>query len=223
MKTFYAIVLLAFGGLAILGCSESTDQLVAPVEKASTVSLEKQVLHSVTGSANTYNIIYNHPEFGKCIIPGPKEKDGFYNVITVNAIENKDGTFTGHLLSQFQGKIPKDEATMTSGRVEAKVIQLVVDETGKMAKVVCEITSWNGPELPWWYVIVFVDNGEGNTPESKDHASSWWFSDLTEDRDLWLSQTPQEYIDWSWAILEPFNLPNMGPTIPIDNGNIQVR
>jgi len=56
-----------------------------------------------------------------------------------------------------------------------------------------------------------------------DEMSSWWFSSDPADRDLWLSQTPQEYIDWSWAIIEPFDLPNMAPTVPIDNGNIQIR
>jgi hypothetical protein len=225
MKTFYAFVLIAFLGLVIFGCSESTDQLVTPVEKMSTLntggSLEKQVLHSLTGSAHAYNILYDHPDLGLIILPGPKQKGSYYNVVTVNAIEHNDGTVTGHLLSQFQGKI--NEPSMFTDRVKMKVIQLVVDETGKKAKVVCEITEWNGPQLPWWFVMVFVDNGEGNTPEFRDHYSGWWFSDLAGDRDLWLSQTPQEYIDWLWAIIEPFNLPIIGPTLPLDNGNIQVR
>ena len=100
MKTLYAIVLLAFVGLAILNSAlKTTDQLVAPVEKASTISLDKQVLHSITGSANAYNILYDHPDNRFLIIPGPKQKDGFYNVFTVNAIEHGDGTVTGNLIS----------------------------------------------------------------------------------------------------------------------------
>ncbi len=225
MKTFYAFVLLTLLGLVILGCSESTDQLVTPVDKASTVSLEKGVIHSLTGSANTYNILYDHPVLGLCIIPGPKQKDGFYNVVTVNAIEHENGAVTGHLISQFHGKIPEDftyEYLQFLGKVEIKIIQLMVDETGHIAKIVGEITKWDGPQLPWWFAMAFVDNGEGNSSSSKDEVSSWWFSDQESDRDLWLSQGPQEFIDWQWAMIEPY-FPEMGATFPIDNGNIQVR
>jgi hypothetical protein len=225
MKTFYAIVLLAFVGLAILGCSETTDQVVAPVDKVSTVSLEKQVLHSITGSAHTYNILSVHPDLGNVILPGPKEKGGFYNVLTINAIIHNDGTITGGLVSQFQGKIPDDytyEYVEFLGKVEIKIIQLVVDETGSIAKIVGEITKWDGPQLPWWFAMASIDKGEGNSSSSKDEVSSWWMSDQESDRDLWLSQEPQEFIDWQWDIIEPY-FPEMGATFPIDNGNIQVR
>jgi hypothetical protein len=232
MKTFYSLILLAFLGFAVLSCSDTSNPIVTPVDKASTTNstgnLDKDndVLHSLTGSAHTYNILYNDPNFGLCIILGPKQKDGFYNVFTVNAIEHKDGTITGKIISQFQGKIPDDltyEYVEFLGKVEIKIIQLMVDETGKIAKIVGEITKWDGPQLPWWFAMAFIDNGEGKTSTSRDEISSWWFSDQESDRDLWLSQGPQEFIDWQWAIIEPFNLPNMGPTVPIDNGNIQVR
>ena len=78
MKTLYAIVLLAFVGLAILGCSESTDQLVAPVDKVSTLSLEKGVLHSATGSAHWRTI-------------GIQSRVRF----SFSAIQHSDGSFLG--------------------------------------------------------------------------------------------------------------------------------
>jgi len=228
MKKFnWIFILIAVVGFAIISCSDSSDQLTNSFTEESSFNnsgiLEKEVLHFLTGSANTYNIFYQHPEFGLCIIPGPKQNGGFYNVITVNANQKRNGTFSGHFLSQFQGPVPDSLEIMFGDRVKADIIQLIVDESGTKAKVVCEITEWNGPQLPWWLVMVFVDDGEGNPPENSDAASSWWFSDQESDRDFYLSLTPQEYIDWSWAIIEPLNLPNMGPTIPIDNGNIQVH
>jgi hypothetical protein len=220
----YVIIISALSVLFYISCSNNVPQPLAPAE--TTVSLPSAgnlakggVGHSLTGSANTYNIKYNHPDFGECYVPGPKEKGGLYNVQSFHAIEHGDGQVTGSLISQMQWEKPKDR----SDKLEAKVIQLMVDETETKAKIVCEITNdWYGMPLPAWFVEVFVDNGEGAS-SPRDEMSSWWFSSDPADRDLWLSQTPQEYIDWSWAIIEPFNLPNMAPTVPIDNGNIQVR
>ena len=202
MKTLYAIVLLGFLGLALIGCADNSSPIVSPTDKDVSLnslgSLEKgRVLRSLTGSANTYNIMIDHPVLGPCIVPGPKQKGDFYNVQTIHAFEYSDGSFGGSLLSQFQGKIPKDQKFMFTGKVEVKVIQLLVDETGTKAKVVCEITKWNGPQLPWWFIEVFIDNGEGKY-SPRDEMSSWWFSDQESDRDFFLSLTPQEYIDWSW-------------------------
>lgn len=224
-----ALLLMASLALVLVGCSDSSAPLVSPTDQSvslpgSSATLAKAgVRHSVTGTANTYNITVWSDYFqGYCIIPGPKEKGGFYNVFTIHAIEHGDGTFSGSFISQFQGKVPRDQATGTGAKVEGKVIQLMVDETGTMAKVVCELTRITGYPLPQWFVMVFVDKGEGNAPENRDCASSWWWSDKSEDRDLWLAQTPQEYVDWEWNILKDL-FPDMGATIPIDNGNIQVR
>lgn len=224
-----ALLLVASLAFVLLGCSDNSSAPVMPTDQAvtsagSSAPLAKGgVRHSVTGSANTYNItLWNDYFQGYVIVPGPKEKGGFYNVFTIHAIEHNDGTVSGSFVSQFQGKVPPDQATGFSAKVEGKVIQMVVDETGKMAKVVCEITKITGYPLPQWFVIVLVDNGEGNAPGKRDHVSSWWWGDLPSDRDLWLSQTPQQYIDWEWGILKEL-FPDMGATIPIDNGNIQVR
>ncbi len=223
------LLLMASMAFVLGGCSDNSAPILSPTEQSvaspgSSAALAKAgVRHSVTGSANTYNITVWSDYFqGYCIVPGPKEKGGFYNVFTLHAIEHSDGSFSGSFVSQFQGKLPPDQAIGTCAKVEGKVIQLMVDETGTMAKVVCELTKITGFPLPQWFVIVLVDNGEGNAPETRDRASSWWWSDKTEDRDLWLAQTPQEYVDWEWNILKEF-FPDMGATIPIDNGNIQVR
>jgi hypothetical protein len=230
MKTSYALILLAFLGLALLGCTDNSNPIVVPNDKVAAVnslaSLEIEgIKHSLTGSANTYNVLSWNEFFGNVILPGPKEKGGFYNVFTVNAIEHRDGSFSGNVVSQFQGKIPDDyvyEYVEFLGKVKMKVIQLLVDETGTKAKVVCEITSWDGPQLPWWFAMAFIDKGEGKSSSLRDEISGWWSSDQTSDRDMWLGQSPQEFIDWQWAIVEPF-FPEMGATIQIDNGNIQVR
>jgi len=79
---------------------------------------------------------------GNGILPGPKEKGGFYNVIAVNAIDRGAGKFSGSFLSQMQGKVPEDLSDGGLAKVKADVIQLVVDETGTMAKVVYKITEW---------------------------------------------------------------------------------
>jgi hypothetical protein len=209
-----------------LGCSDNTTSIVTPTDQtnfsASTASTlaKSGVKHSLTGSANSYNIIYVHPEFGTCIIPGPKQKGGFYNVQSINAIEHSDGSVTGQFLSQLQGKLPDGIQGTTFNTVHGKVIQLMVDEKGQ-AKVVIEITKWDGP-LPAWLVEVFIDKGEGKGAGAPDRISNWWFDTTEEARDFYLSLTPQAYIDWEWDIVEHI-FPDMGATLPIDNGNIQVH
>jgi hypothetical protein len=231
MKTL-SLVLLLIASMAfiMMGCSDNSSPVVSSKNQAintasSNMSLAKGgVQHSLTGSANTYNILASVPGFGNCIIPGPKEKGGFYNVFTVNAIDQGNGTVSGRFVSQFQGKIPPGWESGSCEKVEGRVIQLVVDETGTKAKVVCEVTTWtvapNNP-APRWFVIAFVDMGEGGK-SAPDRESSWWGSSDPADLALWLGQTPQEYIDWEWSILKDI-FPDMGATIPIDHGNIQVR
>lgn len=231
MKTMSFVFLLVASITFVFVLGGCTDNFVVPASSAdealmspgSSTRLAKYgVKHSVTGSAHTYNITQWNEYFQTyVIVPGPKEKGGFYNVFTVHAMEMDDGTFSGSFISQFQGKVPPDQAFGFAAKVEGKVIQLMVDETGTMAKVVGEITKIDGYSLPLWFVIVFVDHGEGSAPENRDHVSSWWFDSDPTLRDLWLSQTPQEYVDWEWNILKDF-LPDLGATIPIDNGNIQV-
>jgi hypothetical protein len=223
MKTLSLVLLLAVSMTFILmGCSDSSMPTVPASGRAISspgtpiVMSKSGVSHSLTGSAHTYNIY--DPEFG--ILPAPKEKGNFYNVYTINAVDQGGGKFSGSLLSQLQ-KYPKDGAFGGLAKIKANVIQLVVDETGTMAKVVCQITEWT----PWpgttpqrWLVVVFVDNGEGKTADPRDQESAWWFSRDDADRDLWLGMSPQEYLDWTEPQMGGYPL-----TIPIDNGNIQVR
>jgi hypothetical protein len=222
-----ALLLMASLAFVLMGCTDNSDPIVAPTGQALSspsspaVLAKTEVKHSLTGSANSYNIVYVHPEFGTCIVPGPKQKGGFYNVQTINAIEHSGGSVTGQYLSQFQGKLPEDvPGGFFFGTVHGKVIQLIVDEKGQ-AKVVVEITKWEGP-LPAWMVEVFIDNGEGKAPGMPDRMSSWWWDTTTEARDFYLGLTPQQYIDWEWDILEPI-FPWMGATVQIDNGNIQIH
>ena len=63
--------------MVILGCSESTDQVVAPVEKTGTGTLEKgPVVHLVTGNGNIWI-------------------EGRMGVLTINAHQYADGTVNG--------------------------------------------------------------------------------------------------------------------------------
>ena len=229
MKTLsLPLLLIASVAFVLLGCSDNSSQLVTPSDQTNLTAstsgtlAKAEIRHSLTGSANSYNIVYVHPEFGTCIVPGPKAKGGFYNVQTINAIEHSDGSFSGSYLSQLQGKIPEEIAAQGGffGTVHGKVIQFMVDEGGQ-AKVVVEITKWNGP-LPAWMVEVFIDKGEGRSPEMPDRMSSWWVDFTPEARDFYLGLTPQQYIDWEWDILEHI-FPWMGATVIIDNGNIQLH
>jgi hypothetical protein len=224
-----SVAFLLMGGLGFVltGCTENvyapstTSDQSSPLMNTNASLAKSGITHSLTGSANSYNIVYNHPEFGTCIVPGPKEKGGFYNVQTINAVVHSSSSVTGEYLSQLQGKLPSDvKPECFFATVHGKVIQLMVDEAGQ-AKVVVEITKWNGP-LPAWMVEVFIDNGEGKAPGMPDRMSSWWWDTTTEARDFYLSLTPQQYIDWEWSILEPL-FPWMGATVRIDNGNIQVH
>jgi hypothetical protein len=144
MKTLYAIVLLAFVGLAILGCSESTDQLVAPVEKASTVSLEKGVIHSATGNLSLE-------------MPYPEP----YRVhIVFNVIEHNDGSISGNM------RVFDQEAGFW---INGEVIDLKVDN-GNRAKLSCRIKK-SQLEFYTHLIFVVVDNGQGNN--SLPDQASW--------------------------------------------------
>jgi hypothetical protein len=151
MKTFYAIVLLAFVGLAILGCSESTDQLVAPVEKASTVSLEKgPVVHSVTGNANIW--IY--------------EKMG---VLTINAHQYADETVKGNMHLVTTALNPKGEKV----HYEVVALKIYPDfEDGNAALFWARVISVSNPDYEWMmgklFVSFLVDNGEGANATAPD-------------------------------------------------------
>lgn len=144
MKTFYAFVLLTLLGLLILGCTESTDQLVAPVEKASTVSLEKGVIHSATGSLH---VEMPHEELYKCDI-------------IFNAIEHADGGISGNM------RLFDHEAGFW---INGEVIDLKVDN-GNRAKLSCRIKK---SQLEFYTYLFFVvlDNGQGNC--SLPDQASW--------------------------------------------------
>ena len=227
MKTIsFALLLMASLAFVLMGCSDNSGPLLAPTDQAGSsptspmVPAKVGVQHSVTGSAHTYNMEIYDPVMGWAFVPAPKQKGGVYNVVTINAIDHGDGTFSGKYISQLMGAVPPGLVGFAS-KVEAKVIQLQLDETGTMAKVVCEITKWIGIPLPAWMIIVFVDKGEGATSE-RDEESSYWATLDPAERDTWLAWTPQEYLDWEWGIIQPM-FPDLGATFPIDNGNIQIR
>jgi hypothetical protein len=146
MKTFYAIVLLAFIGLAILGCSESTDQVVAPVEKTSTVSLEKgPVIRSVTGNANYWI-------------------EGKMGVLTINAHQYADETVDGVWNLVSTAFNPKD------GKMHLEVVALRFYPEFEDGNAV---VFWGRGLRPDWakdyyFASFVVDNGQGSNAPAPD-------------------------------------------------------
>ena len=195
MKTLYAIVLLAFVGLAILGCSESTDQLVAPVEKASTVSLEKGVLHSASGNLS---LEMPHAEPYKCHI-------------VFNAIEHNDGSISGtaRVFDQTGGYW-----------INGEVLDLKVDN-GNRAKLSCRITN-SQLEFFTYLFFVAVDNGQGQG--SLPDQASWvfiigdtpsWVGEPSKEE--LIDMNSEEFLDFTQSIgLEPVMFEYL-------KGNVQVR
>jgi hypothetical protein len=228
-----ALLLMAGMAFVLLGCSDNSNSVVTPNDQVassgSATSLAKigEDLHSVTGTAHTYNIVV--PELG-AFIPGPKEKGGVYNTLIVNAIEHSDHSVSGKLVSQMHG-IPPEGQWGWGTKVEGRIIRVAIQ--GNRALVVFQHTLFVGPdgtnmvtpETPWWGAMAFIDKGEGkNSP--RDAAAAWWSSPMEADLTLWLSQSPQEYVDWTLLqlgdVLDPW-YPDFNGWFPIDNGNIQVR
>jgi hypothetical protein len=217
-----ALLLMASMAFVLLGCSDRstpiatpTDQMAPPV--SATGLAKGGVLHAVTGSANCYAIIDPATGF---IFPGPKQKGGFYNVVTVNAVDQGNGVYAGRFINQFQGKVPEEWNWGFAARVEAKVKYLAVE--GNMALVVAEITSMTIPEGfppgPWWVAQVFIDNGEGGPGGSPDETGALWATPDPAEAQTWMQWTPQEYLDWTITIPG-----NISSKYPVDKGNIQVR
>lgn len=199
MKTLFAFVLLAFLGLAILSCSEKTDQIVAIVEKVSTVSLDKQV-HSATGGGvvNTLD-----PAIGNCPVS-----------LSFSAIQNQDGTATGSYEMHY--KLYNEKDIKIHGVVKGiKFYENVAMFWG-------EVTTEFLPELSsnWKQIFVVTDNGEGNS-SIPDRMSN---PVLTTD-DVWPGEfdymwamTPEEFLDYNQSIM------SLGAgDYPLVTGNVQVR
>ena len=207
MKTFYAFVLLAFLGLVILGCSESTDQLVAPVEKVSTLSLEKGIIHSATGSAHWKTVA----------LTGQTNFKYSFSAIICN-----DGTVTGELVSTAKGLFLFEKANVYDLDIE----------NNNMAKLAFHFTKgdlgqyYNPPvnidAIYGWLVV--IDNGEGNNAAGPDMGSLILFTDGSDIPGKTISEIdnmgPQELLDW---IVATFGIPYELLISPIDQGSVQVR
>jgi hypothetical protein len=146
MKTLYAIVLLAFVGLAILGCSESTDQLVVPVEKVSTVSLEKGVIHSATGSAHW------------------KFLAGQTNIrFSFSAIQHSNGEISGQVIDIDQGPYVKLHGSVYDLEVEGNMAKICFVITRGFIMVEGEPLDLAG----WVCGFIVADLGNGSNAGDK--------------------------------------------------------
>jgi hypothetical protein len=224
MKTLsFALFLMASLAFVLSGCSDRSAPVVGPADQAisaSTVSsslAKGGILNSVTGSCQSYQVVVEDPILGTLIIPGQKSKESFYNTITFSAIEQNDGTYSGNFVSQFHN-VPKDQATGGLAKVTGRVLHVSVQDN--MGKIVFQIVD--GDYTGMWGVIVVKDLGEGGKSGSLDLQSAWLISDIPGDLQLWKSQTPQEYINMTVEMYQPY-LPWFNGWLPIDNGNVQVR
>jgi hypothetical protein len=211
MKTLFAIVLLAFLAFVILGCSDISNPLVTPFDKAGAISLDKGdgILHSVTGSAHWRSV----PITGET-----------NSRISFTAIQHKDGTITGELVA-------KDKGIMNG---KAKVYGLEVN--GNMAKLAFHYTNGNFGEMYnppvdisdiyGWLVV--IDNGEGANASGPDLVSLTVFTNGSDILPLTIAELdpmgPEEYLSiMGDYLLQYYGIPNDAFLSPYDNGSIQVR
>ena len=132
-KLMCVLVSLTFVGLVLLGCTDSSDQLVVPVDKASTVSLEKGVIHSATGSAHW-----------KIVSSSGQSRVRF----SFSAIQHSDGSFSGQVQNNDQGP---------TFNFHGNVFDLKVE--GNIAKFAFKFTSgtYYGIPLEDWYGVNISD------------------------------------------------------------------
>ena len=199
MKTLYAIVLLAFVGLAILGCSESTDQLVAPVEKASALnsgSLDKK--------GPVINIATGNPAFfygGKIVVSA------------FNAKRYEDGSANG----QYEFWAHAFDPTL-GNKWHGKVISLNVYDGNQAVIGGVETGQYGFPDT--YDIFVVVDNGEGiNAPPDMRSISIYWAMTIEDAIRVW-SMTPDQVISeiaMQWGYNEDEIM------IPVEIGNVSVK
>jgi len=195
MKTFYAFVLIAFLGLVILGCSESTDQLVAPVDKASTVSLEKGPVINFA-SANTY-----------CFVEGKNAIGSFSARLYSDGSSDGEFEFNNHAMDPTLGN-----------KWHGQVMFLKVYD-GNTA-VIGGIETGQYGFIGTYDVWIVVDNGEGaNAPPDVRSTCIYWTDTLEDAERVW--NLPPEQIITEMAKLWGSNEDEI--MISIEMGNIQVR
>jgi hypothetical protein len=219
----FVLLLMASWAFVLVGCSDNSAPVVAPGEQAlsaptSFTHLVKEgVLNSVTGSCQTYLVFIHDPALGDVLFNGPKSKESFYNTMTFSAIKHADGTYSGTFVSQYHG-VAKDERTGFLAKVQGRVLHVAVQDN--MGKIVFQISG--GDYAGWWGVLAFKDLGEGGTSAPPDMQSVWEFSDQPATVQVWESQTPQEFIDWTVETYQPY-FPWFQGWFPIDNGDVQVH
>lgn len=205
------LVLTAFLGLILIGCADSSDQLVNPVANTNTSddigSLDKSdgIVHSATGS-----VLWK-------IDPFSGEKNMHWSF---NAVLHKDGSVTGNYEAE--------------GYIKAKVYDLKV--SGNIAKLAFHYVR--GPfggfysppvdisQIYGWLVV--IDNGEGKKATEPDYCSLTLFtdgSDIGMQTIEGINQmSPEEYLQMTKDYLLPlYGVPYEVFMQCFDNGSIQVR
>jgi len=206
MKALTGVVLLVFtAGFGLMGCSDSTDPIVAPGiqadDEGEVTSLAKgAVVASVSGSAQMY--LFLGPPYIS------DEKADELRVCTFNAREYSDGSCSGEISAR--GVPPQDFA------FKGDILQVKVQ--GNMGKLIFSITKgeglWDGLEgLNCCYAV--ADNGEGANAALPDMNTIYFIHDPSA-TPFFMGLTPQEFVAWLEGI-GTFGL------VKINLGNVQVR
>ena len=108
MKTLISALLLIII-ITLFGCVENSDQLVNPANENVVGILDKEVLHSVTGSAHWRAV----PVTGETNVR-----------FSFNAIKHVDGSITGNIVSRDDGPMMYGKARVYDLKVEENIAKL---------------------------------------------------------------------------------------------------
>ncbi len=198
-----AVAILAFFIIAYFGCAENSDRVVNPANENVVGALNKEVLHSVTGSAHWRSV----PVTGETNVR-----------FSFNAILHNDSTVTGNVISRDDGPMMFGKARVYDLKVEGNIAKLSFQywEGNLGVFYGVDITSIFG-----WLVVIDNENGS-------DLCSMILFTDGSDISPQTIeslnAMSPVEYLQIMQTYFLPiWVIPYDVFLSPPDNGSIQVR
>ncbi len=207
MKTLQClIVLIAFVGLSLIGCTDKSQSPVGPADQNSTVSLDKKgpVVHSVNGSGLLFF-------------------DGKNAGARYTAREYADGTFDGEYEVNSANATGDHDFKLNGEVISFKVYENVGDYGGKMAVFLGQEKT--GIFAGFYDVFFAIDNGKPGQTASPDQVNGMLMELQSED-----FQIPAEW-GTPWTGMTILDFYNMSPDelinnlgiLDCDKGNITVK
>ena len=199
MKGLSVLLVLAVAvGFGLMGCSDTTDPIVAPADQPEAISLAKgPIVNSASGNCGIFF-------------------DGKSLTFAFNAKKYADGSCSG----EYQIYVHSQEPEW--GKWHGKVVSLEVYDGNKA--VIGGIETHSG--FPGYYdAFVVIDNGEGGNAMPDVWTSSvYWDESLTAAEAVW-AMTPDDVVDVIVALNASFGyiLTPADVLTPIQHGNIQVK